>query len=426
MPEAGLEPARSFEPWLLRPLRLPFRHPGRRRPILSPSTMADIVVKSVNERLAHRQQAIKSSMSIPQPEPGNTATTSSDDHKNNNFGILRLILAILVLFSHCYPLSGNQHEPLATSLSNRLTIGGAAVDGFFMISGYLIAISWIRSKSAGDFIVKRALRIYPGYLAACLFSVFIGLLDTAPQSWLYLKSLIYHNDSFLRSLLLFDFGGLDSDLSFKTNPVSRLVNGSLWTLKFEVQCYLMVVFLGLFGVFKNLKLIITFFLAILIIYVGNSTILEPSWQYLCRFVLFFLIGILMIFVNKKFLCEKPIFLLIALIGIIVAAPFKLIFFIVYPFCFAYMIFNLALSVPAFSKKLLNRIAQETSRTDLSYGIYLYAFPIQQILVRFLHIKSPMLLFVIALPLVSLLAFLSWRFVEAPMIRFKNRIVEFSK
>src|SRR5689334_4137527 len=117
-----------------------------------------------------------------------TAVTDSFHEANepsarlqNNFGAMRLFFAALVLFAHCYPLVGaSTADPLYRATSRQTTLGSIAVDGFFLISGYLIARSWARSRSATDFIRKRILRIYPGYLVA--FAVSIGIAAVSAGS----------------------------------------------------------------------------------------------------------------------------------------------------------------------------------------------------------------------------------------------------
>src|SRR4051794_39692299 len=98
----------------------------------------------------------------------------SPDHARSNFGLIRFALATLVLVSHAFPLTrgSNLTEPLAraTGAAEGLTLGQLAVDGFFLISGYLVTLSWRRTRFVGAYIRKRVLRIYPGYLAAFIVS----------------------------------------------------------------------------------------------------------------------------------------------------------------------------------------------------------------------------------------------------------------
>ena len=95
----------------------------------------------------------------------------------NNFDFLRFALATMVLLSHSWDLlKGRESNPVLLATKGQTELGSVAVDGFFILSGYLIAISFINSRSIWDYLRKRVLRIYPGYLVAA----FVSLLFFAP------------------------------------------------------------------------------------------------------------------------------------------------------------------------------------------------------------------------------------------------------
>src|SRR4051812_18089304 len=96
----------------------------------------------------------------------------------NNLNALRLVLAFLVIVSHSYPLSygmpeGGRREFTYKWTGGQETLGSIAVDLFFLISGFLITASWLRSKSAQEYLVRRVLRIYPGFICALCFSALV-------------------------------------------------------------------------------------------------------------------------------------------------------------------------------------------------------------------------------------------------------------
>src|ERR1700743_1286518 len=100
------------------------------------------------------------------PRPGN---------EGNNFDSLRLIFAVLVILSHSFPLGrgSNDTEPLSVITNGALTLGDLSVWGFFVISGFLITQSWLRSSSTGKYLKRRVARIYPGFIVMSLVSALL-------------------------------------------------------------------------------------------------------------------------------------------------------------------------------------------------------------------------------------------------------------
>ena len=92
----------------------------------------------------------------------------------NNLDLLRLVFASFVLLSHSFELAdgSRSREPL-TRLFHTTSFGGLGVDFFFILSGFLITMSWDKNPHALSFLKKRILRIYPAYMAAFLVSVSI-------------------------------------------------------------------------------------------------------------------------------------------------------------------------------------------------------------------------------------------------------------
>ena len=167
--------------------------------------------------------------------------------RGNNFDVLRLLAASLVLFSHSYALTDNA-EPFAEI--SGWTFGEVGVVMFFAMSGFLIAKSWSDRPQLVPFAVKRALRILPALVVAVSVTVFvIGPLFTTlplssyfsdPVTWLYLVRC---------SLLITFFGTLPG--VFEDNPYPDAVNGSLWTLPVEACCYAMAAMLGTLGLLRR-------------------------------------------------------------------------------------------------------------------------------------------------------------------------------
>ncbi len=206
---------------------------------------------------------------------------NQEERRNNNFGVLRLCFALFVLFGHSYPLATGSDQ--GSPVFGGLVFGTVAVDGFFLISGYLITKSWIRSRSPSEFVIRRVLRIYPGYQIALLFSLAIGILASAPESRQYLVSVCYANDQMLGAVVFLDYGVLDQSQAFKTNPYPHVVNGSLWTLQPELKCYVGVLVLGVFGLVGRKRVGFLLLLLSYVIYTANCARLGDASHQMFRF-----------------------------------------------------------------------------------------------------------------------------------------------
>jgi len=192
--------------------------------------------------------------------------TGSFHTRENNFDFLRFFAAALVLFAHSYPLVGRREDEPLTLLTGYEKGGSIAVGIFFVMSGYLIASSWLASSSPKSFLIKRALRIFPALIVAVLLSVFVigpmvtqfslGRYLAADGTWTYLQNILL--------VTRYELPGV-----FTGNIYPDVVNGSLWTLPLEVLMYIGVMILGLTGFLKR-RLI---FLPIMVLAVGHFWLL---------------------------------------------------------------------------------------------------------------------------------------------------------
>lgn len=152
----------------------------------------------------------------------------------NAFDFIRVMAALAVLYSHSFVLYG-QPEPL---LAPGKALGSVAVAVFFSLSGFLICQSWQRDPSLRRFALRRALRIFPGLLVVVLLTVLLlGPLVASippaqyfsdPSPWLHLvKSAFAMGSPRIKGV-------------FETNPFPYAVNGSLWTLRYEILMYMVL------------------------------------------------------------------------------------------------------------------------------------------------------------------------------------------
>ena len=160
--------------------------------------------------------------------------------RENNFGALRLLLAMLVIVSHSPELvDGNRSREILARVVGSFSLGEVAVDGFFLVSGYLITKSWVQSRGIASYLSKRVFRIVPAYLVAFLLCVLVvaplaGAVESpaSPPTALRLVSeMIWLSPPHLAGA----FAGLH-------NP---LLDGSMWTIAYEFRCYLAVIVVGL-------------------------------------------------------------------------------------------------------------------------------------------------------------------------------------
>lgn len=337
----------------------------------------------------------------------------SNDRNSNNFGFLRLLLAALVILAHSPVLvDGNRSRELLTRLFGTLTFGELAVDGFFLISGYLILKSFAQSSSYFEYLSKRVLRIYPGFIVAFVVSLLIGslaggkIVGLAGQAFhaLTLKEPIY-------------------DGAFRGLPRPEL-NGSMWTIAYEFRCYLLVMLLGVIGVLRNRKIYLVLTLALLICMTGQkvlqfempgiASVSSANVQNSVRFCSIFLCGgVFFLFRDRISYTWKA-----AVVAGTVLIPFMFISHFAETALATlggYLLFWFALHAKS------ERISRIGSKVDLSYGLYLYAWPIQKLLIwNFRHI-SPWMLFGLSTITAGMCAYVSWTLIERPFLRLKGRI-----
>lgn len=352
------------------------------------------------------------------------AISESLANRENNLNAIRLIAAGLVLFSHCYPLSGNiLREPIGHYL--RIFDGGAlAVIAFFFLSGYLISASWASAPHFSTFMVKRALRIFPGLAVMATFSaLLLGPMMTSldinqyfqtGQSWRYIRDNIN-----VLSLKTNTLPGV-----FETIPLPRVINGSLWTLKTEFSAYIL---LGIIGatrllptrgnglrsiIFSSVMIYLSFRLTTLS--KGEFEALHIPFDFFsCQLMAVYLIGSAA-FVVRDWLIRS--WYLLAGLAILTWLVRETSLFAI----FIYLSYGYFLLLLATSQMQL--LGKGIRTHDYSYGLYIYAFPVQQTIVALNPGIAPLPLFLFALPVALTFAITSWHYVEKPSLGLKNALL----
>ena len=332
----------------------------------------------------------------------------SGPRAGNNFDLVRLVAALAVLLSHSFQLSyGNYRlEPVWQIGPHQATIGRLAVATFFIVSGYLITSSFCRRPDAWRFSLARALRLLPG-LAAMLLAV--AILAGPLLSTLGWREYLAHPQThrFVAGNLLI-FGNQEALPGvFETNPLPRVVAGSLWTLAYEVACYGGVLALGLAGLLSRWP-VLALYGGLL---VANKLWIGGEWV---EFGSFFAGGAVMYLWDVPLRpwaawgCATLLVASLALTGFPIAAATAGVYLVIY---LARMTRPLTLGFG-----------------DLSYGTYIYGFPVQQTASLLLGAAvSWWANLLLSLPVVLALAWISWRWVEAPALaarpQMEKRLLE---
>jgi peptidoglycan/LPS O-acetylase OafA/YrhL len=334
--------------------------------------------------------------------------------RRNNFDTLRLIAATAVIFSHAFLLAtGRQDgEPLMILTGGQTILGVVGVFVFFVISGYLVTQSWERAPSLPRFAVKRALRIYPG-LAACILVLTFALgpaISSLPLGDYFSSDGTY--DFLIANLLLHvDHNSLPG-VWFTGGDLGHILDGPLWSLPVEVAMYVMVAVLGVARLLRVPVLLGLLALGLWAIHVDTSQWREWDFTGSVLWLLaFFVVGMLLQQLPPERALDGRIALL-ALAGLIASVPLHA-FILLFPLFGGYLVIYLALN-PSLPVLPAARFG------DLSYGLYIYGWPVQQTVLYLRPAASWWELFLVAYPASAVVAFLSWHLVEKRALRLKPR------
>lgn len=339
--------------------------------------------------------------------------SNSESHSQNNFNILRLILASSVIFSHApVLLDGNLHREPLFWIFQTLTLGQVAVDGFFLLSGYLIVKSWAQDPHPTIFLRKRILRIYPGFIAASFVSaVIVGALGSKCASCYFEEFSVF---DYLKSLFLLRVPAVPPVFDGTSYPS---VNGSVWTIFFEFLCYMGTLALGVAGGIRNRRIwggCTVVGIVLLALHGSGVQRLGPvdfSHQ-LFRFIPTFLIGGSFYLYRNEIKFNK---LAATLSGI------TLCFSMFHP-KIAELAFVLAGGYLLFFFAFLHTpsLFRFNSTPDISYGVYLYAWPIKKLILWYFPTISLSILLALSVIASMALGIASWKFIESPFMKLKGK------
>lgn len=328
-----------------------------------------------------------------------------DGVRENNFTALRLLFAWLVLFGHSYLIANpSVYDPVSAYLVPYGWLGSIAVSGFFAISGFLVTASFIQ-RGPVNFVASRVLRLYPCVIVYSLLMIFVlGPLAKSVDFSTYWKAEPWNN---MWNSLLWSWQ-YNLPYVFADNPFKGSTNSSTWTLPVELRCYIGILFLGLAGTLKENRTANFALFLLLFAVVWNFDVL-PFFNETYRVadpLLFFIMGSLA-WINRQHIPLSGPLALAALI-----MPFLLattdFYEPVYVTCFSYVIFYAAYRLPHVN---VDRFG------DISYGLYLYAWPIQQLV--WYPGQGGLRNAVYATAITVPLAYLSWRLIEKPALGLRK-------
>ncbi|OAN54683.1 hypothetical protein A6A04_12220 [Paramagnetospirillum marisnigri] len=340
----------------------------------------------------------------------------------NNFGLMRLVFASLVIVSHAPEMldGTSDREPLVR-LFGTLSFGEFAVDCFFLISGYLVSSSYISDPSLRNFAVKRLLRIYPAFILAYLISILVigpiagsdlGGLDLE-EWWMMVSRMLRLGYPVLPTVF--------------PDQMTHFLNGAMWTISYEFRCYVIAAALGLIGAYRRPTIFVGYILAIVALnaafitgqitdqmldatrnHTFRNIFLDPV--HMSRFLLVFACGTAFRLLDGKipYRTDFAVFATIALAALMFVKPLAEPALCLFG---GYLLFFCAFRTP---------LIAINDRYDFSYGTYLYGWPITALLIHYVPDIGLAQLTTSAFALALMAGALSWFGLENWAIRQKRR------
>ncbi|KFG92915.1 hypothetical protein GQ56_0134565 [Burkholderia paludis] len=324
----------------------------------------------------------------------------------NNFDFLRLLAAFMVLFSHQFALLGRP-QPV---LDSNLELGALGVSIFFSISGYLVVQSWQRDPNLIRFALKRFLRIWPGLFVVTTLAAFVvgPIVSELEVSEYFQDSLVVRYMDNLRLRMNYQLPGV-----FVSNPFPNAVNGSTWTIPIEVRWYVYLAIAGALTLVGRRHIVLLAVIAFVIYHFGiYGAETNPNRVPNREYGLYFCFGALMGLYRDKWKSQR-----LAWAALIALAGISTYFMGQQLLGTLVTLAPLTVMLGDASTTFLRRFGRFG---DLSYGVYIYAFVVQQTLVWYFGAELSFAAhFTMATAITLGFAWLSWHLVEKPVLAFKS-------
>ncbi len=344
-----------------------------------------------------------------------------DTSRDNNFNLIRFILASIVIVSHGYDLTtGSVMRDACFNLTGH-SFAWYAVNGFFTVSGYLVSVSLFRRNNVTDFLRARILRIFPGLILMVLsVTIIMGLFfSTLPMTQFLTHHQTLHfvmgNSSLLN--IQFPLPGV-----FLHNASPNSVNGSLWTLPYEAMMYILLAGLAVIGAVQSRRILLGCLTLACCVYIAIF-LLPDHIRHLSYFVrvanfqrlgFCFLLGIVYMLVRHRLPSRFYIVAAWVMVSALCLHYFPKGYETVVSIALGYGLFWFAY-VQNHSLKAFNKIP------DFSYGIYIYAYPVQQSLIVLKPTLTPWQHIPLAWAITLCFAMASWYAVEERSIALNKNL-----
>ncbi len=355
----------------------------------------------------------------------------SFDPRRNAFNFLRLVFALLVIVSHSIPLGGFGNE----SIVGHATLGDISVDGFFAISGFLVARSAATSKNTGRYAWHRFLRIYPGIWVCLIVIAFV----IAPLAFIHQNPGVGLGSYFRSSYGPFEYlaDNFSATQVFAYSPHTILINsmsnidgtpgnvpfpnswaGSLWTVQWELLCYVLMATLAVVGALRHRFTVVALFVILWAVawidYLAPGALFRITfnWVVLLRMVPIFLLGAL-VYLFADWIPDSPVIMLLSvglfIVGVRMNDPYGAN--VLYGPALVYLVLWLGIHLD---------ITKFGQRHDLSFGVYIYGFAVQELLAVYGVYRWGYVPYAgLSIGVTLVLAALSWSLVESRALRLKR-------
>ncbi|MFI6235170.1 acyltransferase family protein [Micromonospora sp. NPDC050784] len=369
------------------------------------------------------------------------------DARANSIGLLRMALAFAVLVAHCWPLALGRPMLGSSETMRQADVGKLAVYGFFVLSGFLITSSALRFSPL-RYLWHRALRILPA-LWVCLL---VTALVIAPAIAYYERGTLdgfwghpqgplqYLRSNWLFAMDQWTISGILRDVPYGRGIESGgPVNGSLWTLRYEVLCYFMLAALAATAVLARARgAVVLLLLGVYGVVVedfvrGDGLVVLPAKHGVLgpypvvgtfekNLVIYLTFAFLLGAVAKLYAHRVPMtgwLAALAAVGVAVTARAGGFYVLGVPLL-AFLLLYLAVGLP----RWLHPIGR---KRDYSYGVYIYAFPVQQVVALLIGVRYGFVTYLAVSSAGTLaLAALSWHLVERPAMSLKDVVVPLAR